>query len=140
MPLRNLRFLVVEDHEFQRFALKMLLHNLGASAVHLADNGHAALELIRAPGQQLDIVITDLSMPGMDGMEFIAHLGRTHPDLSLIVSSALQAAQMASVAAAARACGVNLLGTISKPLSAATLTPLIDLHRALRGDAAEEAP
>jgi EAL domain-containing protein (putative c-di-GMP-specific phosphodiesterase class I)/ActR/RegA family two-component response regulator len=129
MPCSNLRFLVVEDHEFQRQMLVQLLNSLGAQAVHSAEDGHAALQVIRDPDRPVDIVVSDLSMPGMDGMEFIRHLSEAGAKMSLILASALEPKLLASVANMARAYKVQLLGAIGKPLSAAKLAPLIKCHR-----------
>ena len=45
MPCSNLRFLVVEDHDFQRDMLARLLKTLGAKAVHCAEDGKSALQV-----------------------------------------------------------------------------------------------
>ena len=42
MPFRDLRFLVVEDHPFQRAVMVRLLQSLGAAATHVADDAMAA--------------------------------------------------------------------------------------------------
>lgn len=129
MPCSNLRFLVVEDHEYQRRMLVQLLNSLGAQAVHSAEDGHAALQVLRDPDRPVDIVVSDLAMPEMDGMEFIRNLSDTGAKVSLILASALEPKLLASIANMARAYKVLLLGAIAKPLSAAKLTPLIKQHR-----------
>ena len=130
MPASNLRFLVVEDHEFQRRVLVQLLQTLGAAAVHTAEDGRAALRVLRDPDRPVDIVVSDLSMPGMDGMEFVRHLSEAGAQVSLILASAVQPELLASIANMARAFKVRLLGVIGKPPSAAKLVPLIELHKA----------
>lgn len=134
MPCSNLRFLVVEDHEFQREMLAQLLKTLGAEAVHTAEDGRAALQVLRDPSRPVDIVVSDLSMPGMDGMEFIRHLSEAGARVSLILASALDPPLLASIANMARAYKVRLLGAVGKPVAAIKLTPLIELHRALKSD------
>jgi len=133
MPGSNLRFLVVEDHEFQRHALVQLLRKLGAAAVHTAEDGRAALQVIRDPDRPVDIVVTDLAMPGMDGMEFIRHLSETGAPVSIIITSALETPLLAAIAHMARAYKVRLLGVVGKPAAALKLTPLLEHYRALRG-------
>ena len=134
MPCKSLRFLVVEDHDFQRGALVRLLKTLGAPTVYDAGDGHAALQVIRDSSRPVDIVISDLAMPGMDGMEFVRHLGETGARVSLILASAVDDALLASVGAMAHADEISLLGVIGKPPTAAKLAPLIEAHR--RGTAA----
>ena len=129
MPCRGLRFLVVEDHEFQRRAMVQLLQTLGAPVVHAAEDGRAALQVLRDPDRPVDIVVSDLSMPGMDGMEFVRHLSEAGTKVSLILASALDTELLASVAHMAAAYKVKLLGVIGKPPTARKLVPLIELHR-----------
>jgi EAL domain-containing protein (putative c-di-GMP-specific phosphodiesterase class I)/AmiR/NasT family two-component response regulator len=135
VPCSDLRFLVVEDHEFQRKMLVHLLRFMGAKAVHTAEDGRTALQVIRDPDRTVDIVISDLSMPGMDGMEFIRHLSEMGDRVSIILASALDRDLLASIGNMANAYKVKLLGVIGKPPTAAKLTPLIELHRQRRGDA-----
>ena len=75
MDARELSFLVVEDHEFQRATIVRMLNDMGAKAVHEAADGRAALELLRGLPAGVDIVVSDLEMPTMDGIELIRHLG-----------------------------------------------------------------
>jgi EAL domain-containing protein (putative c-di-GMP-specific phosphodiesterase class I)/FixJ family two-component response regulator len=138
MPGSNLNFLVVEDHDFQRRVFVKLLQSLGASAVYDAEDGRAALEVLRDPDRRVDIVVSDLSMPGMDGMEFIRHLSETGAQVSLIVASALEPELLAAIANMARAYKVNLLGVLGKPASARKLVPLLEMHRARQPEAGQD--
>jgi EAL domain-containing protein (putative c-di-GMP-specific phosphodiesterase class I) len=124
--IAELRFLIVEDHGFQRWALANVLKELGARYVFPVGDGHAALELLAEV--EVDIAISDLEMPGMDGMEFIRHLGEAARDISLIVASGLDRPLVRSVEMMARAYGVRLLGSLDKPVTTAKLRPLIDKH------------
>jgi EAL domain-containing protein (putative c-di-GMP-specific phosphodiesterase class I)/AmiR/NasT family two-component response regulator len=128
----NLNFLVAEDQAFQRSAMVRILANLGAKEVHEAEDGHAALSVILDPSRRVDIVISDMDMPGMDGMEFIRRVGEAGARVSIIVASSLERALIASIAAMARAYGVMLLGVVEKPLSPEKLLPLIKLHTQVR--------
>ncbi|MBK0394892.1 EAL domain-containing protein [Ramlibacter algicola] len=129
MPCSELRFLVVEDHEFQRAAMQRLLLSLGAEAVHVAEDGHTALRVLTDPDRPVDIVISDLSMPGMDGMELVRHLGESGSKVSLILASALDPALLSSIANMALAYKVRLLGVMGKPASAAKIMPMVEAHR-----------
>jgi EAL domain-containing protein (putative c-di-GMP-specific phosphodiesterase class I)/ActR/RegA family two-component response regulator len=114
----QLRFLVVEDHGFQRWALANTLGALGARSVMSAAGGEAALEIIDALDEPLDVVVTDLHMPGMDGMEFIRHLGRRKLAAGVMLVSALEPSLVAAVEVMAKAYGVYLLACIEKPATA----------------------
>jgi EAL domain-containing protein (putative c-di-GMP-specific phosphodiesterase class I)/AmiR/NasT family two-component response regulator len=128
MSIETLRFLVVEDHGFQRWMLASVLETLGATQVFPAPDGAAALALLAELDPPVDIVITDLSMPGMDGMEFIRHLGENWRHVSLILVSGLDPQLISSVGTMARAYGVKLLGAIEKPVTAKKLQDAVSLH------------
>jgi EAL domain-containing protein (putative c-di-GMP-specific phosphodiesterase class I) len=129
MSIASLHFLIAEDHSLQRNALAKMLEGLGAKTIHQASDGHAALNVIEDLSLPVDIVISDLDMPGMDGIEFIRRLGEAKRRVALIVSSALDRNLLASVATMAGVCGVNLLGVVEKPLTPSKLVPLFRLYR-----------
>lgn len=128
IDIASLRFLIVEDHSFQRWALGNVLQELGARNVLAAADGQAALDLMRQ--NEIDIAISDLEMPGMDGMEFIRHLGEAPRAVSLIVASGLDRPLIRSVEMMARAYGVRLLGSVEKPVMLEVLRPLVEAHLA----------
>lgn len=125
----GLRFLVVEDHEFQRNMLVKILRALGAASVYAMPEGRAALQLMQDAPTAADIIISDVDMPTMDGMEFIRHVGAAGYGTSLIIASSLEHELLNSVEALAAAHGVRLLGTIQKPVTRAKLEELIARHR-----------
>jgi EAL domain-containing protein (putative c-di-GMP-specific phosphodiesterase class I) len=137
--LSSLRFLVVEDHPFQRWATVNVLEALGAQQVLAAEDGRAALVILRDVDKPVDIVVSDLDMPEMDGMEFIRHLGESAGAPALILASSLDRALVASVETMARVYGVRLLGAIEKPVTAKNAMPLIESYGAAPG-AARGAP
>jgi CheY-like chemotaxis protein len=97
MPCSKLRFLVVEDNDFQRGMLARLLMTLGASAVEQAADGTAGLAVLVDPARPVDIVVSDLAMPGMDGLEFMRRLGESGNRVSLAVPSAVDRPLLVSV-------------------------------------------
>lgn len=135
MQIANLCFLIVDDHEFQRAMLKMMLQSLGAKNIFGAGDGTEALNLLRRDDLNFDIVLSDLEMPGMDGMEFIRHLGESTAGISVILISALEPSLIASVETMARVYGINLLGAIEKPISLQQLQALISLYKPLQANA-----
>src|ERR1700676_3191648 len=107
--------------------LKMLAR-LGATQVSTAADGYAALEIVMAPGASIDIIISDLDMPGMDGLEFMRHVGEAHLPVSITPASDLESVLLDSVETMTRAYGVKLLGVIQKPITPEKLAALIKLH------------
>jgi EAL domain-containing protein (putative c-di-GMP-specific phosphodiesterase class I)/CheY-like chemotaxis protein len=130
MKIGELRFLVVEDHGFQRWVLGNMLEFLGAQYVFSAADGKAALELLDGREPPIDVVVTDLDMPGMDGMEFIRHIGAAGYPVSLILASGLDRTLIATVETMAQAYGVKLIGSIKKPITAAKLEAAVANHAA----------
>jgi EAL domain-containing protein (putative c-di-GMP-specific phosphodiesterase class I) len=108
--------LVVEDDAFQRRTTVRMLTSMGAINVLEAEDGKQALTMLRG-SVSVNIVLCDLNMPEMDGIEFLRHLGQSHPSVSVIISSAQERSLLLSVERMARAYGVRLLGVIEKPLT-----------------------
>ncbi|HUL95698.1 MAG TPA: EAL domain-containing response regulator [Usitatibacter sp.] len=124
-PIAELRFLVVEDQGFQRWAMASMLRSLGAQYVFNAADGHAALEIFRGLDRPIDVIVSDLDMPGMDGMELIRHVAQARMPVSVILASALAPSVLASVESMARAYGIDVLGAIEKPATVRKLEKLI---------------
>ncbi len=131
-PAQNsaLRVLVVDDHHFLRTAVQKMLNALGVKDVLQANDGQRALDILQdAPPGVIDVVLCDLDMPGMDGMEFLRHLANSHPQpLSIIIMSGLDTALINSVEKMARAYGLRLLGAVEKPISQNKLGSLLARH------------
>jgi len=129
MLYENLRFLIVEDHAFQRREWQRTLEGLGTCTVYQAVDGQGALEILQDAHRPVDIVISDLDMAGMDGMEFVRHIGISGASISIILCSALDRKLLASIATMTEAYGIRLLGVVEKPLTPRKLLPLIKLHK-----------
>lgn len=129
MQASKLNFLVVEDDDFQRQTLVDMLHFLGSVEVVQASDGKQALEmLLAARGRPVDVVLCDLEMPEMDGMAFFRHLGSEHPDLAIVIISALDGALISSVEKMTQAYGLRLLGAVEKPITLKRIEALISLY------------
>ena len=81
----NYRVLVVDDDAGVRFTLREILEDAGLS-VELAEHGHQALALTRA--SHFDLVISDLRMAPMDGLQLLAALRAERPRLRVILITA----------------------------------------------------
>ena len=76
----------------------------------------------------VDIIVSDLDMPGMDGMEFIRHVGEAGLPVAMILTSAHDRSLLASVGTMTEAYGIHLLGTLEKPVTTQKLAALIELY------------
>jgi signal transduction histidine kinase/ActR/RegA family two-component response regulator len=78
--------LLVDDEEMIRDAAAAVLESLGLTVIPVAD-GLEAVEAVQRPGQAIDLVLMDLTMPRMDGREAFHAIRRIHPHLPVILSS-----------------------------------------------------
>jgi len=76
--------LVVDDERVVREMLSMLLTRFNYQALIAAD-GMEAIELYRAHAERIDLVLLDLSMPGMSGLELLAALRVLDPSIRVAV-------------------------------------------------------
>ncbi len=74
--------LIVDDEKNTREGLKWALEREGLE-IHTAADGEEALAFVRE--RHTDLVITDLKMPRMDGMELFHHLREEHPEVDVII-------------------------------------------------------
>ncbi|MBA3241118.1 MAG: PAS domain-containing protein [Acidobacteria bacterium] len=81
-PSGALSVLVVDDEEAVRGTLAEMIESLGHTTL-TADCGDAALALLE--GASFDLVFTDLSMPGMDGLEVAREVHRRRPGLPVVI-------------------------------------------------------
>jgi DNA-binding NarL/FixJ family response regulator len=80
------RLLIVDDHPLTREALAALLAQHGFDVVAQADDGAAAIQL--AGRLQPDLVLLDLSMPGLNGLEALPQLRGAAPGCEVVVLTA----------------------------------------------------
>jgi EAL domain-containing protein (putative c-di-GMP-specific phosphodiesterase class I) len=117
--------LVVDDEPIQRQIAGRLLRLLTVGEVIETDDGARALEIIQAPDASVDLVICDLDMPKMDGMEFIRRLSDIEESPALIINSSHKAEILDSVERMGKAYGLRVLGSLEKPLTFSSLEALL---------------
>ena len=137
----DLSVLVVEDHDFQRRTVMALLRGLGVGTLGEAENGITALEQLAVTAAP-DIILCDIDMPGMDGVEFVHHVSQRGLASAVIVTSGLDRSVLRAVQVVSEGYGLQVLGAVEKPLSARRLGELLAGYRrpapgvgAGRGDA-----
>ena len=127
MRLADLSVMVVEDHGFQRRVAVRLLDEIGITRVSEAGDGRTALALLEQAVVPVDVVLVDLDLPQMDGIEFIGHVASNRRASALVLASALDPALLNTVQGMARAYGLRVLGVVEKPLTAAKLADVLGL-------------
>lgn len=80
------QILVVEDDPIQRRLLKNAIERHGHVA-HLAENGRLGLEFLKRGNDQINVIVLDLMMPEMNGIEFLGALNDMGIDLPVIVQT-----------------------------------------------------
>jgi CheY-like chemotaxis protein len=78
--------LLVEDEDSVRRTIKRTLERAGYDVLE-ASNGEKALELAANYAEPIDVVVTDVMMPGMNGREFADAILLTHPGLGVVFMS-----------------------------------------------------
>jgi two-component system invasion response regulator UvrY len=81
-----IRVMLVDDHALVRMGFRMLLGNAGIEVVAEAESGEAACQAV--PQAKPDVVVMDLSMPGMGGLEAVRRLLAQNPKLRILALSA----------------------------------------------------
>lgn len=78
--------LVVEDAEAIRKMVCAMLSSAGYRCLE-ASNGHEALEIAQDWNHSFELVLTDMVMPRMGGVEFVRHLSTTRPEVRVVFMS-----------------------------------------------------
>jgi CheY-like chemotaxis protein len=86
--------LIVDDDDVDREAAERCLAGVDALRVLRAGDGNRALELL-GDGETPDLVLTDLRMPGMDGLELVDRLKNDHPALPVVLMTSQGSEQVA---------------------------------------------
>jgi len=118
--------LVVDDERAVRRLCARILGQAGYKT-HEAENGAEALEVVRGSHELLDLVLSDIVMPRLNGIELMQSLAVSNPDLPVLLMSAYGAEALLERGITAP-CGV-----LVKPFTPEVL--LAEVHRCLRSAA-----
>ena len=122
----NHNILLVDDDEFSLTQLKVVLGALDMHNVTLANSGELALKLLQNKKQSFSLIICDLNMPGIDGIELIRHIANKNFIGELILVSGEDQRVLRTVGDLAKAHNLNILGTLEKPLTKHALQNLLE--------------
>ena len=132
----SLSVLVVDDDDLQRQFLARLLARAGIGPLFWATNGRSALEAFRE-GQAIDVVVCDLLMPEMDGIEFLKQVSDEGFAPSIVISSGADEDTQREMETVARTHGLRVLGFIPKPVSVDALLTVLARHGSHDGEHAD---
>ncbi|MDD2808621.1 EAL domain-containing response regulator [Rhodoferax sp.] len=117
--------LLVDDDAFLLELMTQQLHDLGWPQVLQATSGTQALQQYAQHGADIAAIISDLSMPDMDGLVLMRHLVQQGYGRSIILMSGLANDILNSAHALAQAHGLDILGHLTKPCTLAQLQQLL---------------
>jgi two-component system invasion response regulator UvrY len=82
----TIKVMVVDDHDLVRHGIKSLISSQeGIEVIAEADSGEAAIEQCRALNGELNVIMMDVNMPGMGGMEATLNISKRWPDIGIII-------------------------------------------------------
>ena len=84
---REFSVLVVEDEDPLRLAVVKMLRKTGFAVLE-ADNGSAAINLLRANRGKIDVVLLDMTIPGASSREVVAEAAQLRPEIRVVLTSA----------------------------------------------------
>ena len=123
--IATLRFLIVEDNAFASLVVARTLKSLGAQDVHSARTGREGLDLVARLEPPPDVILLDLRMPEMGGVEMIGRLADRGFPGCVIITSGVDEETLTSVENIARQSSVRLLGCLPKPIQSDRLAELL---------------
>lgn len=118
------RILILEDQPFQRGYLANLFGSRRGVQVDACEDVEAAIALCAC--QSYDLVVSDLLMPGQDGIQFIQALAAQPRPPRLAVVSAASRRMMTSARLMAESLGLEVIGLLPKPVAATDIEALFD--------------
>jgi two-component system cell cycle sensor histidine kinase/response regulator CckA len=125
--LAGLRLLLVEDDPAVRSILERGIKRFGPLITTAAD-GLIALEILDT-GAQFDVLVSDIMMPGIDGVELASRCLESRPDIGIILISGFAEAPLH------RAASAHDVHFLSKPFALADLVrAIVDVHSRRRSE------
>lgn len=127
--MKDISVLVVEDSIAQREYMLSLCRDFGINELYAAEDGRAALDLIEQTDRQFDILICDLEMPGIDGIELIHMLAKRKHRAAILIVSGREPALISAVELMATTEGLHVLGAMQKPVQRNALIDMLQLYK-----------
>ena len=121
--------LLVDDDAFQMHLLQRQLSTLGVTPVKACRTGASALAWLQGRDTSAQLLLLDLNMPGMDGVEFMRHLADIAYAGGLALVSGAEKRVLETAARLAAAHNLDVLGHLHKPVSTAILAALVTRWR-----------
>jgi EAL domain-containing protein (putative c-di-GMP-specific phosphodiesterase class I)/FixJ family two-component response regulator len=122
----TLKILILDDEPFMVKMLEHMLTSLGFNQLTSYDNGKMALASLDSSNSQPDVILLDLNMPEMDGIEFVRHLVGKSYSGSIILVSGEDTRLMQTVERLVSVHKIPMLGYLKKPINPEDLSALLN--------------
>jgi EAL domain-containing protein (putative c-di-GMP-specific phosphodiesterase class I)/FixJ family two-component response regulator len=116
---------VIDDEAFMRKLLERQLQSVGCRAVSCFECGTDALDMLVEHGERVSLLLCDLQMPVMDGIEVVRRLGQMSYRGALVLVSGEDTRTLLVAEKLAKAHGLNVLGVLHKPVKPEQLKMLV---------------
>ncbi len=120
-----MNILLVDDDTFILKIIHQQLTNLGFHKITAVDNPANALAMLEETGNTFDILLLDLQMPGIDGVEFIRHLDRLEYPGGVVLISGHDERILLTAKRLASSQNLRVLGALHKPVTPSQLDKVL---------------
>lgn len=125
IDLANINALVIDDDAFMLKIMQRILNVNGITKVTCCDSGRDGLEVLKQTPEKVDLILLDLNMPEMDGIQFVRQLDSSHFKGSIILISGEDERMLISAEKLVAARHIGILGHLQKPVTQEVLLPLL---------------
>lgn len=128
LPVKWLDCWVVDDSAaITRLVGNILDIHFNPKSINLFNDPHQAATRLEQTTYTLPhLIFIDLNMPGMDGIEFLRHLAKANYKGGLVVCSGMSPRLLKSVEELAKTHGLNIIGSIIKPIKEQAIVNLVE--------------
>ncbi|MCE7914824.1 MAG: EAL domain-containing protein [Nitrosomonas sp. PRO4] len=123
---KNIRVLLLDDDKFMLEFVSHLLRELGVDEIFVAEDGKAGLFVLSTQIEAVDLLICDIEMPGMDGIEFLRHIADQRYSGKIVLFSGVDADLLKAVERLAIVRGLTVIGTLLKPVTMGALAEILE--------------
>lgn len=122
--LGNINAMIVDDDTFMLKIIQRILNMNGINTVLCCASGEEGLEILKQRVHKIDLILLDLNMPKMDGIQFVRELEAVF-DGSIILISGEDERMLISAEKLIAARHIGILGHLQKPITQEMLLPLL---------------
>lgn len=119
------RVLIIDDDPLLRAVLRQFFETNGSAVVDDAEDGKDAQDLLERSSAPYDLTTLDLSMPDVDGFEFLNYLKARNVEMRILIISSLPATVIKMAETLADFNTLAAIGHLKKPVSASALNAIL---------------